>query len=443
MEQPHIRVRAVDLALNGELRRLSRALATELCAPWTEPVIAYRRRYRWVQAFDQVRVRDHVMPPNLLRDSGVYLIAGGLGIVGLAIAEFLARTVRARLALMSRAGLPAREHWARWLSERGESDPISRTIRRVQAIESSGAEVMVCKADVTDESQVRHAIAEAEARFGALSGVVHAAAAEKRFVPIRALRRTDCEVQFRPRLAGLRVLHNVLRGKPLDFCLVNSSLASVVGLMDFASYTASQVFMDAFVHRCSREEGALWRVVNWDGWLEDARVETRSPGMPMFYMRSGEAIDALSRIISMENATQVLVSTGDLQGRIDQVLGREMPQADDGAAAKAVRDSQAHPRGNLSSEYEAPRNDIERMLAGIWQQMLGIDRVGIHDNFFELGGDSLLNIQLTATVNRAGVRMTPKQIFEHQTIAELAANVGGTPKAEIGPGDAVKLLGLD
>jgi aryl carrier-like protein len=120
-----------------------------------------------------------------------------------------------------------------------------------------------------------------------------------------------------------------------------------------------------------------------------------------------------------------------------------MPQADDGPAAKAVRDSQAHPRGNLSSEYEAPRNDIERLLADIWQQMLGVDRVGIHDNFFELGGDSLLNIQLTATVNRAGVRMTPKQIFEHQTIAELAANVGGTPKAEIGPGDAVKLLGLD
>jgi hypothetical protein len=78
----------------------------------------------------------------------------------------------------------------------------------------------------------------------------------------------------------------------------------------------------------------------------------------------------------------------------------------------------------LSTEYEAPRTEAERLLADIWRDALGIERVGIRDNYFELGGDSVLNIQITARANQAGLRILPKQVFEHQTIAALAANSG-------------------
>jgi amino acid adenylation domain-containing protein/non-ribosomal peptide synthase protein (TIGR01720 family) len=76
-------------------------------------------------------------------------------------------------------------------------------------------------------------------------------------------------------------------------------------------------------------------------------------------------------------------------------------------------------------EYVAPRTPAEETLAGIWSQVLGVERVGIHDNFFSaLGGDSILSIQIIARANQAGLRLTPKQIFEHQTVAELAAVAG-------------------
>ena len=61
------------------------------------------------------------------------------------------------------------------------------------------------------------------------------------------------------------------------------------------------------------------------------------------------------------------------------------------------------------------------MLANIWSQLLRIERVGVHDKFFELGGDSILSLQVTARANQAGLRLTANQIFEHQTIAELAS----------------------
>jgi amino acid adenylation domain-containing protein/non-ribosomal peptide synthase protein (TIGR01720 family) len=68
-----------------------------------------------------------------------------------------------------------------------------------------------------------------------------------------------------------------------------------------------------------------------------------------------------------------------------------------------------------------PRTPQEELLAQIWSKLLGIESVGIHDNFFELGGDSILGIQVIAKASQAGLRLLPKQVFQHQTIAELAA----------------------
>ncbi|HEY3569258.1 MAG TPA: amino acid adenylation domain-containing protein [Thermoanaerobaculia bacterium] len=78
-----------------------------------------------------------------------------------------------------------------------------------------------------------------------------------------------------------------------------------------------------------------------------------------------------------------------------------------------------------------PRDAREERLAEIWRGVLGLDQVGIHDNFFELGGDSILGIQVVARARQAGLLLTPRQLFEHQTIAGLAAVAGGVE----GPGD--------
>ena len=78
--------------------------------------------------------------------------------------------------------------------------------------------------------------------------------------------------------------------------------------------------------------------------------------------------------------------------------------------------------------FAAPRNQVEETLARIWGSVLGVERVGIHDNFFELGGDSILSIQIIARANQAGLKLSPRQLFQHQTVAELAT-VAGTSVA--------------
>lgn len=77
--------------------------------------------------------------------------------------------------------------------------------------------------------------------------------------------------------------------------------------------------------------------------------------------------------------------------------------------------------------YVAPQNAAQQTLVDIWGEVLGLERVGIHDNFFDLGGDSIRSIQIIARANQAGLQLSPKQLFEHQTIACLALVAGSTP----------------
>ncbi|WP_315533608.1 non-ribosomal peptide synthetase [Delftia acidovorans] len=91
------------------------------------------------------------------------------------------------------------------------------------------------------------------------------------------------------------------------------------------------------------------------------------------------------------------------------------------ANGKVDRKALAEPELAGAQVYEAPQGEVEQMLAGIWAEVLGVERVGRSDNFFMLGGDSILSLQIVSRTYRAGWRITPRQLFERQTVAELAA----------------------
>ena len=89
--------------------------------------------------------------------------------------------------------------------------------------------------------------------------------------------------------------------------------------------------------------------------------------------------------------------------------------------ANGKLDKRALPRpGAVVQRYTAPANEVEEILARVWADVLKLERVGTTDNFFELGGDSILSLQIIARAKRQGLKLSPKQLFEKQTIAQLA-----------------------
>ncbi|MFY0565974.1 non-ribosomal peptide synthase/polyketide synthase [Archangium lansingense] len=107
------------------------------------------------------------------------------------------------------------------------------------------------------------------------------------------------------------------------------------------------------------------------------------------------------------------------------------------ASGKVDRKALPAPNGSLAStaEYVAPRNDVEQRLCDIWAQVLGLPKVGIHDNFFELGGDSIISLQVVARARQGGLSLATRDLFQHQTVSQLAQVVRTTsePLSEQGP----------
>lgn len=87
--------------------------------------------------------------------------------------------------------------------------------------------------------------------------------------------------------------------------------------------------------------------------------------------------------------------------------------------------------------YEEPKTENERLLCDVWQSELGIEKVGVTDNFFSIGGDSILSIRVIAACNRRGIGLATRQLFEHQTIRELAKQIG-TQSTVIAPQEAIE-----
>src|SRR5262249_3757725 len=166
-------------------------LVTELLTEISDRMIALQGGHRWRQVFIPAPACNGKANklPRRLRDSGVYLIVGGRGRIGVLLAEYLAETVRAKLVLVGRSPFPERSAWDAWLASHPRNDAVSELILRFRALEARGAELLLLQADVADEVQMATAVSCAELRFQRIDGVIHAAAvaADKSCVPIEDL----------------------------------------------------------------------------------------------------------------------------------------------------------------------------------------------------------------------------------------------------------------
>ncbi len=436
-EYRNINCSLVDLVIHSAQTSLSAKiidkLVTELTLEPTNEIVAYRGYHRWIQTFDAVYLEDSIAGKAKLRKGGVYLITGGLGGISLVLAEHLAKTFQAKLILVGRKGLPKRSEWEEWLVNHDSQDAIIRQIQKVRSLEELGAEVEVISADVTNSEQMQAVIARALQKFGQINGVIHAAG-----IPgggVTQLKTRDMASNIlAAKVQGTLVLEEALKDINLDFFVLCSSKTSILGEFGQIDYCAANAFLDAYARR-NYIGDRLTVSISWDTWQEVGfAVETVLPDKLQQeraeIIKKGilpqEGIDVFNRILGSK-LPHIVVSTQDLPELIKQ---NNSPQYLQEQLSSVNLSKAKHPRPNLGNDYITPETEIEQILADIWQEILGIDKIGIHDNFFELGGNSINTIQIAAKANQAGLKLTSQQFFHHQTIAELATDLSITPIIE-------------
>lgn len=269
LEYPNLAVTAIDLVLpptNGpSFEPLAEDLIAELLAPTGDGVIAYRDGRRLIRAYDDLRLEQAAADALRIRRGGSYLITGGLGGIGLAFAEALARDHQARLTLVGLSPLPPRERWDRYLASRG-TDRIGKRIRKVRDLEALGAEVLVLSADVADQGQISAVVEQALDRFGSIDGAIHAAGLAGG--GMIQLKTTEAAARvLAPKIAGTYALDAALDGQKLDFLLLCSSTIAVAGGFGQVDYCAANSFLDAYAH-AQAQAGRPVLSVNWGAWQE-------------------------------------------------------------------------------------------------------------------------------------------------------------------------------
>ncbi|MEA2692844.1 MAG: hypothetical protein QOJ16_2231, partial [Acidobacteriota bacterium] len=358
--------------------RLLAQLLVELQGDMAGEEVAFRGGQRWARSFEALP--QAVEAGSRLRREGVYLIMDGFSEPGLALAHWLADRARPRLVLLDRKDVAPEVR--------------EDALRSLVALD---AEVWAAAADSAGFDDLRRVIAGAEERFGSLHGIFDAAS-------LGAARR-------------LEDLERALVGVELDFCVVLSALPAgeMMEVDKRVSLAAGAALADAFCSHASQVSLVPWTHL---------AVEVEADGS--WALSREQAAGVLDRLFALEPVPQVVVSPCHLAASL--AAGRVATRVEARPAGGA-----AHPRPDLRNPYVAPRNGVERALADIWQELVGIEPIGVFDSFFDVGGHSLLGTVLLSRLRDSfEVELRLAELFAEPTVAGLASAVEAAREVKAG-----------
>ena len=208
-------------------------------------------------------------PPNApeVTADGLYMITGGLGGVGLSLAEALATRAPVRLLLLGRSGAPPREQWDSLIRSPDTPRAQVATLRALRRLEQLGSTVDVAAVDITDHEHLEEVLAKAEAEHGPLRGVIHAAGMiQDSLMPAKTI--DEIEAVFAPKIYGTQVLDIVLKDRKPDFFVLCSSLSAVIAPAGQSDYVAASAFLNAFARARSSRTGQRTVSMLWGVWQE-------------------------------------------------------------------------------------------------------------------------------------------------------------------------------
>jgi acyl transferase domain-containing protein/thioesterase domain-containing protein/acyl carrier protein len=249
LEYPSLRCRQVDVDAT-DAGTLAALILGEGESDSSVNLAVYRNGHRWTQDVERFPLEPMA---DRLRERGAYLITGGLGGLGMAVADWLARTYRARLILLSRHA--------------EAQDEAHRS--RFEEWRKLGAEVLVLAADVTDRESLRCALELAREKFGKIHGIVHAAGILQDGI-IQLKKKEVAHDVLAPKIEGVQILEELTRDQPLDFFALFSSVSALTPPDGQVDYCAANAFLDAFAQ--SRPADRNFIVIGWGPWTQIGMV---------------------------------------------------------------------------------------------------------------------------------------------------------------------------
>ncbi|WP_437759716.1 non-ribosomal peptide synthase/polyketide synthase [Sorangium sp. So ce1389] len=433
-EYPSLASRLVDLDPDGDPPRLVEQLWGELLREDGEDQIALRGEQRLGARLERRRALVEKARAPRLRPDASYLITGGLGGIGLAVARWMVELGARRLILMGRSALPAR---SRWKEIDADSAP-GRQIAAIRALEARGASVHLAAVDIADEERLASFLEQFEAEgWPEIRGVMHAAG----LLDDRLIARLDAASFLRvlgPKVKGAWQLQRLFAGKPLDFFVLFSSAAAVLGSAGQANYAAANAFLDALAP-WMRAQGRSALSIDWGAWAEvgmAAKQENRGGRLAsrgILGMAPERALGALGRLLRADAAHVGVMAIDwrelaqhDPVSGASALLERLMRDDDRLALAGAPQQDSVLAEIRETTDAEERRRKVEAHVRKLTMAVLRVpeSRLTAGQRLSSLGFDSLMALELKGRVERdLGVALPMVRFLEGPSTGELAAQL--------------------
>ncbi|MEZ5664492.1 MAG: SDR family oxidoreductase [Burkholderiaceae bacterium] len=247
----------------------TQALVVQVLEELMSPAGNRQAALRGPRRLELTHVRLPLPPAEALSampERAVCLITGGLGGIGLTLAERLAHEKHARLVLLTRSALPPADQWDDILRTQGPDDTRVRRILAVRRLQDLGAEVLTLAADVCNVNDMKSVAQQAQERFGRIHTVIHAAGVVDDG-PLLTKSPGSVEEVFAPKVHGVQILHDLFPDGSIDALVLFASTSTVTAPAGQIDYVAANEYLNAYArHRAGGRTRVL--AINWGVWNE-------------------------------------------------------------------------------------------------------------------------------------------------------------------------------
>ena len=407
---------------DGTLKPLPRYVSSVSDAVEAFRYLAQRKNIgKVVISLQDALARPASEAPAAIHSDATYLITGGLGGLGLQVAQWLVQQGARSLVLIGRRNA---SHEAR---------------TAIEQMERGGAQVAVAQADVTRKEQVAGVLDRIDEAMPPLRGIIHAAGV----LDDGLLFNLDPErlaAVMAPKDEGAWNLHALTLHRPLDFFVLFSSVASVLGSPGQGSYAAANAFLDALSHH-RHAQGLPALTINWGPWGDvgmaarakrGQRLATR--GIDAIPPRQG--IQVLEQLLLQQETGQVMAVPANWQTLLDSLpAGSEsalLSGLSQGKATAAATRDIVHADGDLTRELLSgiePEQRQPLLISHLQKELstvLGVEAAEIdpRESLYNLGLDSLMALELKQRLeNGLGIALPLESLMQNPSLAELSAGL--------------------
>ncbi|MBD2522076.1 type I polyketide synthase [Nostoc sp. FACHB-133] len=303
IEYPAIWGGLVDIDTNNSPEQTAELVLGDILQPESEDHLAFRNHERYVARLVRAKPQVSTQPVTFSADA-TYLITGGLGALGLEVARWMIKQGVQNLILVSRRS------------------PSVTALNTIQEMEQAGVRVQVIQADITDFNQVKQLLEPCKSQ---LRGIIHAAGVLSDRIILQQTWESFTQVMA-PKIQGAWNLHHLTEDISLDFFVMFSSAASLLGAAAQGNYAAANAFLDAFAHY-RHSQGLPALSINWGAWAEVGMAATLDHSLSVGVERIGlqQGLQVLELLLSQADMAQVGVIPVNWQTFLKQYRPGEIP----------------------------------------------------------------------------------------------------------------------